>query len=118
MKSFFVNLQEAFEKSEIIGRDRVAVSDVQILCLTQPSTQTSDCREWAIQQLQLLEGVFGREYMAQSLSRKRTCITMFSGVECCRTAWQYVEAAAGALYDLQTGLHFRWSVLCQHFRYG
>lgn len=57
MKSFFVNLQEAFEKSEIIGRDRVAVSDVQILCLTQPSTQTSDCREWAIQQLQLLEGL-------------------------------------------------------------
>ena len=66
-------------------------------------------RRWAEHLLLRTAMLFGAEYVKEALARKQPCFTMFSGIECCRAAWSFIEKAAYDLWGVKTGLHFKFA---------
>ena len=56
--------------------------------------------------LQRFATYFGEKHVIECLQQKREVMTMFSGVECARAAWDSIHRAAEQLWQIQTGLRF------------
>ena len=65
--------------------------------------------------LQRFATYFGEKYVIERLQQKREVMTMFSGVECARAAWDCIHKAAEQLWQIQTGVRFICGVPCLRF---
>jgi hypothetical protein len=98
----------------------VRISLFMFVCLI-PQT-----RQWAFVLLQRFAELLGKDEVTRKLvSTRWQCWTMFSGIDCCREAWAFIEKAADDLWGVKVGLQWHFMVecdkTCQKFlsaRYG
>lgn len=54
--------------------------------------------------------LFGKEFCCLRLQQEQEVMTLFSGIECTRKAWEMVSAAALELWGISTGVRFTCAV--------
>ena len=86
-----------------------------LLFATNAPTQTflsngSILRYWAFNVLKRCSELFGEDYVSCALQRQQQVMTMFSGVECARKAWEHISYAALELWGIRCGLIFTCAV--------
>ena len=79
-------------------------------------------RQWAFVLLQRFAELLGKDEVTHKLvSTRWVCWTMFSGIDCCREAWAFIEKAADGLWGVEVGLQWHFMVecdkTCQKFLY-
>ena len=80
-------------------------------------------RQWAFVLLQRFAELLGKDEVTRKLvSTRWECWTMFSGIDCCREAWAFIEKAADDLWGVKVGLQSHFMVecdkTCQKFLYA
>ena len=63
-------------------------------------------RAWAKVVLRRCGDLFGYEFCSERLSQKQEIMSMFSGIECARKAWDCIHNAAMELWGVTTGVKF------------
>ena len=63
-------------------------------------------RAWAKVVLRRCGDLFGHEFCSERLSQKQEIMSMFSGIECARKAWDFIHNAAMELWGVTTGVKF------------
>lgn len=76
------------------------------LCHSDPLAM----RQWAFHVLRRLADLFGEDVVTSRLRAKRNLYSLFSGVECVKHAWAFVDAACLELWGFRTGMVFEFSV--------
>lgn len=69
-------------------------------------------RNWARVLLERCAAYFGESHVKERLQAKQEVMTMFSGVECARAAWDSIHQAASDLWQIETQVRFICAVPC------
>ena len=75
-------------------------------------------RSWAQVTLRRCVEFFGEEYCCFRLQQEQEIMTMFSGIECARKSWEYIESAAMEILGIKTGVTFTCADTLLSFRYA
>eukprot|EP00435_Cladocopium_sp_Y103_P026369 s3891_g6.t1 len=75
----------------------------------RPKVDELQERQWAFMVLARLADLLGADLVQTRLKAKRPVYSLFSGMECVKHAWQFVDAACLELWGFRTGLYFDFS---------
>ena len=65
-----------------------------------------------------MAALIGEEQLKERLGRHREAFSLFSGIECVRHAWAFINAAAVEMWGLSPGLDFKLSAIVSVHRFS